>query len=66
MNEKIVVTHPTIATVNSTFIDFKEFRANAKLISKAPELLEFIQKHYRYLNLDDQKKAKDLMDSCGA
>ena len=43
MDEKIVVTYPTIATVNSTFIDFEEFRANAKLIASAPELLKACQ-----------------------
>ncbi len=43
MDEKIVVTYPTIATVNSTFINFEEFRANALLISKAPEMLEMLK-----------------------
>lgn len=38
-NDKIVVTHPTIATVNSTFIDIEEFRSNAKLIADSPNLL---------------------------
>jgi hypothetical protein len=31
-------------------------KANTLLISKAPEMLEFIKNHYRFLNLDDQKK----------
>lgn len=42
MDEKIVVTYPTIATVNSTFINVEEFRSNAKLISHAPELLQMV------------------------
>jgi hypothetical protein len=41
----------------------KEKEANDLLISKAPELLEFIKKYYRFLNLDDQKEAKKLIDS---
>ena len=36
-------------------------KANALLISKSPELLDFLQKHYRFLNLDDQKKAEQLI-----
>ena len=63
MDEKIVVTYPTIGTVNSTFIDEQEFRSNALLISKAPELLEFLKKYYRFLNLNDQKEAEKLIDS---
>jgi hypothetical protein len=47
-DEKIVVTYPTIATVNSTFIDIEEFRANALLISKAPEMLDMLEKIYDY------------------
>jgi hypothetical protein len=35
-----IKTYPTIATVNSTFIEYEEYRANAKLIAAAPELLE--------------------------
>jgi hypothetical protein len=42
IDEKIVVTYPTIATVNSTFIDVEEFRANAKLIADAPNLLSVL------------------------
>lgn len=38
-----------------------EMHANAQLISKAPELLAFIEKKYRYLNLDDQQEARDLI-----
>jgi hypothetical protein len=43
MDEKIVVTHPTIATINSTFIDIEEFRANALLISKSKEMLKELE-----------------------
>lgn len=35
--------------------------ANAKLISVAPELLSFIQTYYKFLNLEDQEKAKELI-----
>jgi hypothetical protein len=42
-------------------VGFKEAEYNAKLIATAPELLDFIQEHYRYLNLDDQKKAEVLI-----
>ena len=35
--------------------------ANALLISKAPEMLVFIEEHYRYLNIDDQAKAQQLI-----
>ena len=41
----------------------KELKENSAI---APKLLEFLQKHYRYLNLDDQRKAKELIDSCVA
>ena len=50
----------------SQMISKEEKEANALLISKAPQLLDFLQKHYRYLNLDDQDKAKELMNSCVA
>jgi hypothetical protein len=51
MDEKIVVTYPTIATVNSTFIDIEEFRANALLISKAPEMLEMLEEIQRRISI---------------
>lgn len=34
---------------------------NAKLISKAPEMLDFIKNHYHYLRLEDQERAKQLI-----
>lgn len=34
---------------------------NLKLIAAAPELLEFLIDHYRFLNLGDQKKAEILI-----
>jgi hypothetical protein len=65
MDEKIAVTHPTIATINSTFLDIEEFRANALLISKAPEMLEMLAKISKGFN-DDEKhlivsKARQLI-----
>lgn len=45
LDERIVVTYPTIATiatVNSTFIDVEEFKSNAKLIADAPNLLSVL------------------------
>lgn len=38
-----------------------EAQYNSKLIACAPEMLEFIKEHYRYLNIDDQKKAEELI-----
>lgn len=37
------VTHPTIATVNTGFIDFKVAEANAKLIAAAPKMFELLK-----------------------
>lgn len=34
---------------------------DALLISKAPEILEFLIEHYQYLRLDHQEKAKQLI-----
>ena len=48
----------------SIMITNEEKEANALLISKARELLEFLEKYYRFLNLNDQEKAKQLIDSC--
>lgn len=39
----------------------EEVAYNFKLMSKAPELLAFLQEHYRYLRLKDQKKALQLI-----
>ena len=43
-DEKIVVTYPSIAAINSTFITYEEFRANANLIAAAPKMLEALLK----------------------
>ena len=43
-DKNISVTYPTIATVNTTFINNEEAKANALLISKAPEMLEMLQR----------------------
>lgn len=34
-----------------------------EMLFKASELYEFIKKNYRFLNLEDQKEAKKLIDS---
>lgn len=39
----------------------KEDCCNELLRSKAPEMFEFIKRHYKYLNLDDQKEAEQLL-----
>lgn len=39
----------------------EENMANAVLYSKALEMLEFIKKYYRYLNLKDQETAEQLI-----
>jgi len=64
MDEKIFATYPTIATINSTLINFEEFRANALLISKAPEMLEMLKNIYFLLENDikiDIKEIKQLI-----
>lgn len=38
-----------------------EAKQNAVLASMAPEMFEFIKKHYKYLKLDDQKEAEQLL-----
>ena len=63
MDEKIVVTYPTIATINSTFINFEEFRANALLISKSPEMLEMLQKCKEYFLLKTDAKSEERADA---
>lgn len=35
--------------------------ADMTLYSHAPEMLEYIKMYYKYLNLDDQKKAEELI-----
>lgn len=53
-----------ITTVGAIFRKDKsrlEQRSNAMLISKAPEMLEFIKNHYHYLRLEDQERAKQLI-----
>jgi len=47
--------------INGAMILEEEAKANDKLIAAAPELLAFIEKYYRFLNLDDQEKAKNLI-----
>jgi hypothetical protein len=42
-NPKIVVTYPTVAVVNSTFIDHKEVKANASLLAASKDLLEALE-----------------------
>ncbi|OPC44640.1 hypothetical protein [Elizabethkingia anophelis] len=43
-HERYVVPIVTIATVNSSFRPTEEAKANAKLISKAPEMLEMLKR----------------------
>lgn len=43
-HERHIVPIVTIATVNSSFRPTEEAKANAKLISKAPEMLEMLKK----------------------
>jgi hypothetical protein len=56
IDEKIVVTYPTIATVNSTFIDIEEFRANALLIAEAGNIRQQIP-----FSLTELKRQRDEM-----
>lgn len=42
-------------------LSMEKWGANAKLIACAPEMLEFIKNHYRFLNIKDQKKAEKLI-----
>lgn len=49
-HERHIVPIVTIATVNSSFRPTEEAKANAKLISKAPEMLEWMIKKYEKLN----------------
>jgi hypothetical protein len=55
-DEKIVVIYPTIATVNSTFIDIEEFRANALLIAEAGNIRQQIP-----FSLTELKRQRDEM-----
>ncbi len=42
----------------------EENKSTALLATRSGELLNYLERHYRYLNLDDQQKAKQLIDSC--
>ena len=42
-DKNIIVNYPTIATINSVFISDDVVKANALLISKAPEMLEMLE-----------------------
>ena len=55
-DEKIVVIYPTIATVNSTFIDIEECRANALLIAEAGNIRQQIP-----FSLTELKRQRDEM-----
>lgn len=57
-----MITTPT-GYVGDGFIADVDTKANALLISKAPEMFEFIKKYYTYLNLRDQKEAEILLKS---
>lgn len=37
-----LITHPTIATVTSTFRNYEEYTANAKIIACAPEMWKLL------------------------
>lgn len=54
----IIVTYPTIATINSTFREFDEYTANAKLIAAAPELLAACQEFVRKVEAGEAKSKK--------
>lgn len=41
--------------------DELEAKSNALLISKAPELLDFIKTYYKFLRIEDQEKAIKLI-----
>lgn len=60
-SESCIRVYQDIAVVNSVFRKKEEYTANANLIAAAPELLTFIQKYYRFLNLEDQDKAEELI-----
>ena len=49
-DDKKIITYPTIATVNSTFINEEEYKANAKLIASAPILYEALKTISEKLN----------------
>ena len=51
-----------ISKIHTTGRTEETCRANTNLIASAPELLEFVQKYYRYLNLDDQLIAEKLIE----
>lgn len=43
--DKIIVTHPTIATINSTFISEEEYKANSRLMASSKKLLEKVMEY---------------------
>ena len=50
-----------IATIENRINNSIKTEANAKLIACAPEMLEFINTYYMFLNIEDQKQAKQLI-----
>jgi len=51
------------------YIELVEYAKEAekiKMQEHSYELLDFLKTHYRYLNLDDQQKAKELLLKYGA
>ena len=58
-NVKILVTHPTIATINSTFISEEEYKANARLIASSKKLLKKVME-YRDRLEDEVCKNPDI------
>ena len=59
-HERHIVPIVTIATVNSSFRPTEESKANAKLISKAPEMLEMLNKCADYfLNIPNSMQAEE-------
>ena len=59
--DKNIAFDGQICRLHTGLNTYDDNTANAKLISCAPEMLEFIKEHYRYLNIDDQNKAKELI-----
>lgn len=57
---KNIETIPTIATVNSTFRTVEESRYNALLMSKAPEMLEMLDKIQALFNSHLMPTEEDL------
>lgn len=59
--ERCLITYPTIATVNSYTGSEIESKANALLISKAPEMLEMLQSIVAYGGIANWDKIKQLI-----